>query len=104
MDNQTAIRIELDIAAQKVINQIMINNEAVAKQLKSGFEKAFQNFDFEAYAQQAATRAIEKAIQESANYGEVRKLVEKRSNEIINEILDAKFKALWGDSDKKSGM
>lgn len=45
--DQVTMTIHLDIAAQKIINMMVINNENIENQLKAGIEKAFKEFDFE---------------------------------------------------------
>jgi len=43
----TKVRVELEIAAQRLISQFMLNNQEIEKQLEAGVKKAFENFDFE---------------------------------------------------------
>lgn len=80
--------LHLDIAAQKIINMMVINNEEIESQLKSGIEKAFNEFDFESVVTTATKGAIEREIKESTNWGKLRKIVQDKANEIVERHIE----------------
>ena len=43
LDEQTRIRVELDVASQKIVNQLIFNNEAIEKQIEAGVKKAVED-------------------------------------------------------------
>jgi hypothetical protein len=87
-DNQVTMTLHLDIAAQKIINMMVINNEEIEGQLKSGIEKAFKEFDFEAVVTAATKGAIEREIKESTNWGKLRDIVRNKANEIVERHIE----------------
>lgn len=96
----TTFKIELDIAAQSIIHQLMISNEEVANQLKSGIEKAISSFDFEAEVQGLTHHAIKKAIQDSLDYGKLKELIQKRTEVILDNFVEQQIEAYR----KKQGL
>lgn len=91
MDNNTLIKMELEIMAQKVINMVTVNNSQVEEAIKAGFENAFKNYDFEKAVERIAHNAIETAIRDSAHYGKIKELVSKKAEEMIEKFIDIEW-------------
>ena len=89
----SAFKIELEIAAQNVIHQLMISNENIEGQLRSAIEKAISSFNFEAEVQGLAHKAIRDAIKESLDYGKLKELIQKRSEAILDAFVETQFEA-----------
>lgn len=98
--NSTQFRIELDIAAQNVIHQLMISNDAIEGQLKSAIEKAITSFNFEDEVHALTSKAIRDAIQDSLDYGKLKQLIQKRTEAILDNFVDQQIEAY----SKKQGL
>jgi 20S proteasome alpha/beta subunit len=94
MENTTVIKLELEVMASRIINQFMINNAAVEKEIEEGLKKAFESFNFKDEVEKIALNAIKDAIASSANYGKIRDIVKKKSEEIITELSDKYFEEI----------
>lgn len=91
MDNITTFRIELEVAAQKVIHQFMMGNEQIEKQLSKSIQSAINSFDFEKEVSGIVHKQLRQAINNSFAYGELQKLVEERTNAIFERLIEAEF-------------
>lgn len=94
MEGFTKIRFELEIAAQKVINQFMLNNRHIEDQLESGIKNAFEDFDFESEIKVATTNAIESEIRKSANWDRLTKLVREKADKIVDDHIEKHLQSL----------
>lgn len=95
MENYTQVKVELDIMAQKLINQYLINNEKIEKEIEAGIKKAFDNIDIEKEVEQSVKHAIEQAIRDSSDWGKIRAAVRKKTDEIVDAYIEraiSKFK------------
>lgn len=95
MDNVSTVRVELDIQAQKMISQYMINNERIEKEIESGIKRAFESIDLEAEVERSVKNCIEQAIKQSAEWGKIRDAVKKKTDIIVEEYIEksiAQFK------------
>src|SRR5690606_5025151 len=87
-DNITTFRIELDVAAQKVINQFMLHNEYVEEQIRNAIQKTVENFDFEGEIQRIATEQLRTALREAMKYSALEKKVWEITNKIYDDLID----------------
>jgi hypothetical protein len=95
MENFTQVRVELDIQAQKMISQYMINNERIEKEIEAGIKKAFESIDLEKEVERSVKNCIERAIRDSADWGKIRDAVKKKTDEIVEKYIEtsiAQFK------------
>lgn len=90
-DNTTTFRIELDVAAQKVIHQFMTHNEHVEEQIRAAIENTVKNFDFEKEISAIAERQLRKALQDAMNYSSLERKVRELTDKIYGEILEKEF-------------
>jgi hypothetical protein len=91
MENAIVIKTQIEIAAQKIIQQVMIGNEALEKQIEEGVKRAFDNFDFSAEVERAVRSCIERAIKESSDWGAISKMVHEKAETIIQEYIQSSF-------------
>ena len=87
-DNITTFRIELDVAAQKVINQFMLHNEYVEEQIRNAIQKTVENFDFEGEIQRIATEQLRTALREAMKYSALEKKVWEITNKIYDDLIN----------------
>ncbi len=100
MENFTQVRVELDIQAQKMISQYMINNERIEKEIEAGIKKAFESIDLEKEVERSVKNCIEQAIKQSAEWGKIRDAVKKKTDEIVETYIEksiAKFRQDFTD-------
>lgn len=90
----TQVRVELEIVAQKMISQFIINNSIVEKEIEQGFKQAFERFDFVKVIENATLDTIKCAIQDSANYGKIREMVKRKADDIIDDVINKSFNQL----------
>lgn len=88
MDNFTKVRVELDIQAQKMISQYMINNERVEKEIESGIKKAFDSIDLELEVEKSVKNCIEQAIRQSSEWGKIRDAIKIKTDEIVESYIE----------------
>jgi len=88
MDNFTQVRVELDIQAQKMISQYMINNEKIEKEIESGIKKAFESIDLEKEVEKSVKNCIEQAIKQSSDWGKIRDAVKIKTDEIVETYIE----------------
>ena len=88
MENYTQVRVELDVMAQKLISQYMINNERIEKDIESGIKRAFETIDLEKEVERSVKNAIERAIKDSSEWGKIRDAVKKKTDEIIETYIE----------------
>lgn len=88
MDDVVRMRIEFDIAAQKCLNQVMIQNTKIEGMIEAGIKHAFENLNFVEVVSIATQRAIKEQINDSANWGKLRDLVKKKADEIVQAHID----------------
>lgn len=91
-ENATIIKLEIEVMAQRLLQQYMIHNEQIEKQVEAGIKNAFENFDFEKEVEKIAKQAIEHSISSSINYGKINDMIKKKSDEILSGIADKYFK------------
>ena len=91
LDNATMMRIELDIQAQHMISQLIINNTKVEEDLKKGIKNAFDNFDFVKATEEIITKALDDAIREQTRYGNIRKNINDKVEALMEEIVTKNF-------------
>jgi hypothetical protein len=90
-DNITTFRMELDVAAQKVINQFMLHNEHVEDQIRSAIKATVEGFDFEREIRVIATEQLRKAVRDAMTYGELEKKVRAVAGKIYEEMIEKEF-------------
>jgi hypothetical protein len=88
MENFTQVRVELDIQAQKMISQYMINNERIEKEIEAGIKRAFDSIDLEKEVERSVKNCIEQAIKQSAEWGKIRDAVKKKTDEIVETYIE----------------
>lgn len=88
------MRIEFDIAAQKCLNQVIIQNETIAQQLEEGIKRAFERFDFVEIVEAATIEAIKSEIRKSTEWGKLRDLVRKKADEIVDAHVEKELEKL----------
>lgn len=94
MEDQVSLKIELDIAAQKILNHVIINNDAIERQIESGIKSAFANFDFEGTVKKACENAIEDNIKKSIAWGKLREIVQLKADKIVSDHIDKQMEIL----------
>ncbi len=88
MENFTQVRVELDVVAQKLISQYMINNDRIEKEIEIGIKRAFETIDLEKEVEKSVKNAIQKAIQDSSDWGKIREAVRKKTDEIVEFYIE----------------
>ncbi len=91
MENLTQIRIELGINAQKLIQQVQINNETIEKQLERGIQQALDeimiNDQFVDIVKEATKKELINLTHKALMSWELKDRIEKS----IREKIDAKI-------------
>lgn len=87
MNGEYTIKFEINVAAQRMISQIVSHNEEFEKQLEAGIKQAVDEFDFKEFSRQTVDRAIREAIQSSASWGNIRQMAVDKANKIVDEYI-----------------
>jgi fructose/tagatose bisphosphate aldolase len=95
MENVTKVKFELEIAAQRLISEYMVNNAYIESELNQGIKAAFEKIDIAATIEKAVTDCIITAIKQSSDYGAIRNAVKEKTDKIVEHYIDSavnKFK------------
>ena len=88
MENYTRVRVELDVVAQKLISQYIIDNERIENDIEAGIRRAFETIDLEKEVERSVKNAIERAIKDSSEFGKIRDAVKRKTDEIIETYIE----------------
>ena len=96
MENQTSIRLELGINAQKFIQQVQLNNKVIEDQIQKGIELALndivENDNFIEIIRDSTKKELRDIVNKSVMSWEVRtkisKMVEAKIGEKIDQFAD----------------
>jgi len=97
MDNHAKIKFEIELAANKIISQVMVNNSIIEEQLTKGIKAAVEEFNFETHIKLIVTREIDSVIRNSNGWDAIRTLVKQKADIIINEYLEKQLTILRKD-------
>lgn len=94
--NTTAIRVELEISAQKIIQRLQLNNEAIEDQIEKGISLAIKDItEGDAFIQHIRTATIQeiknitnKAILSWELKSKISKLIEEKVYKKVEEYAD----------------
>ncbi len=92
MENSVIIKTEIEIYAQKLISQFIVNNEAIEREVERGVKKAFENYDFESVVEASIKRCIDEAIKSSTDWGKIREAVRKKTDSIVDLYIERQIK------------
>ena len=92
-ENMTTIRIELDVAAKRIISQVMMENEHLNQEIEAGVRASIEKFDFKGVVEAQITRCIEGAIKESSDWGLIRKKTKEAVEAITGEFIQRQVDA-----------
>jgi fructose/tagatose bisphosphate aldolase len=101
MEDFTQIRVELDVQAQRLISQYMIDNERISKQVEIGVKRAFEKIDLEKEVENSVMGAIQRAIKESSEWGKIREAVKKKTDEIVESYIEKAIQGFKSDFEGK---
>lgn len=90
-DNTTVFKIELEVAAEKVIHQFMVRNEQIEEQLTQAIKSAVESFDFHAEIKNIAQSQLRRALHDAMNYSVLEKLVREKAQIIYNDLIEKEF-------------
>lgn len=89
MDNLTTLRLELGINAQKMIQQVKINNEIIEDQISKGIQIALEEIlsdeNFSLKIKEQAIKTIEDIVSKAIFSWEVKNKITKLIEEKISE-------------------
>ena len=88
MNNTTAIKIELQVSAQKVIHAFMQNNAEIEDQLRNALEKAVKNFDFEEEVMSIVSHELAEATRRAMEYSKIKEYVQQKADAIFEKIIE----------------
>lgn len=96
-DNTTSIRFEIQVAASKIISQVMVRNENMQKELEAGITAAIENFDFKTYVEGLVSNQIKEALNSSASWGSIRELARTKADAIVDNYIKREMEAFQKD-------
>lgn len=99
MRENTIIKIELGLAAQKIIQQLHFSNEVIERDIAAGIEKAFANLGvgtdaFIENVARTAEDAIHQAVIYSVNSWSVKSKIAESVEKAISDKLDGYCKKI----------
>ena len=112
MENITNLSINIDIAAQKIISQILINNEAIEQEISRSIEKAITEIfkvpeQFDAMVKESIRTSIMNIIQESVFSYTMKDKIHKALSNIVEvkltnyaDVIGMKIEKILNDYEK----
>lgn len=106
MEYQTVLKLELDIAATKMLQRVIINNEGIESQIQKGIELAVKDLtDGDAFVQkvrETTKQQIDTLVNRALMSYEIQRSIEKsissklqaKIEEYSNELAENLFQAL----------
>lgn len=90
MNNQGQVRItmELEVSAQRILNQFMLHNKQMEEQLEAGIKKAVESFDFERAIEQKVKSTIQNSFLTSTTYSRIQEIIDEKINNFIDANID----------------
>ena len=101
MDDNIKIRLELEVAAQRIIGQYMINNRRIESEIEEGVKNAFESVDIAAEVEKTVKNTIEKAIRQSGEWGKIQEVVKKKTDEIVDTYIEQAINKFRKDFEEK---
>lgn len=91
-ENMSALRVELGINAQKIMQHLLLHNETIENQIKAGIEAAFNEMiGSEERFQDAIKEAVKEEIGRTINDAARSWAVKQKISDIVNKALDSKI-------------
>jgi len=81
------LEITLKIAAQKIISQYQLTNEAISQDIESSIKSAIENFDFETHVKEACERELKQMISKAIDFSTLREIINKKVNDVLDKII-----------------
>lgn len=99
MDIQPSLRLELQIPAQRMLSQYIINNENIEKQVKKGIESALDNLCKDDNLASLINQEVYRTLRESFSRWEISRTIrdtleEKLHNYLLEKAQEFANKAL----------
>jgi glutamate formiminotransferase len=88
MDNITRVNLEIQVAAQRMIQTFMLHNEQVKESIENGIKKAFKEFDFEEAVKDEVKKQLKASIVDYNVQREIRTEIKQKLSKIINDKFD----------------
>lgn len=87
MDIQPSLRLELQIPAQKMLSQYIINNENIEKQVKKGIESALDNLCRDDNLASLINKEVYRTLRESFSRWEISRTIRDTLEEKLHNYL-----------------
>lgn len=87
MDIQSSLRLELQIPAQRMLSQYIINNENIEKQVKKGIESALDNLCKDDNLASLINQEVYRTLRESFSRWEISKTIRDTLEEKLHNYL-----------------
>lgn len=100
MDRPFTLKIELDISAQRILNQVQLTNKDLEKSIEESLVKAFASFNFGEEMVTIVHEAIRNSIKSELSYGTLREKMKTAVNKVIEQKLDTKIDEILNVIDK----
>lgn len=87
MDIQPSLRLELQIPAQRMLSQYIINNENIEKQVKKGIESALDNLCKDNNLASLINQEVYRTLRESFSRWEISRTIRDTLEEKLHNYL-----------------
>jgi hypothetical protein len=87
MDIQPSLRLELQIPAQRMLSQYIINNENIEKQVKKGIESALDNLCKDDNLASLINQEVYRTLRESFSRWEISRTIRDTLEEKLHNYL-----------------
>lgn len=87
MDIQPSLRLELQIPAQRMLSQYIINNENIEKQVKKGIESALDNLCRDDNLASLINQEVYRTLRESFSKWEISRTIRDTLEEKLHNYL-----------------
>jgi len=94
MENFATIRMELDLQAQRVIHQYMVDNAKISEEVTRGIKEAFDSFDIAEAIRKEVSHCLQEAVRGSGNWSTLRATIQKKMDIVVEEHIEKTLESL----------
>ncbi len=91
MQTDFAVRVELDVSAQKIIQQLQLNNEGIEKQFESALTNVFEELTKDETFTQVIEQGFKREIMAITNACLMSYNLKKKIQEAVEKTIDTKL-------------
>ena len=103
MSGETVIKLELDIAASRMLQQVHVHNQHLEKSIQNGIERALKEIFEDENFEETICKLVKGEIKSSVKKAAQGWAIERKIEEVIHESIARKVERMAGEWSEKIG-